>query len=95
MASNETDDLMYVTNFNSNNLSVIDVGTNTVICTIEVGYGPSDITYVPSLNRVYVLNFTSGDISVIDASTNQIICTISASGLYMYGIDYLCDSSSV
>jgi YVTN family beta-propeller protein len=65
---------MYVTNFGSGSVSVIDTNTNTVIDAngadpgnaIQVGNGPTDITFDPDLLRMYVTNFSEGSVSVID-----------------------------
>jgi YVTN family beta-propeller protein len=84
---------MYVTNFGSASVSVIDTNTNTVIDAngvaagnaIQVGNGPTDITYDPDLKRMYVTNFTAGTVSVIDADPtsptyNTVIATIPPAG---------------
>ena len=63
---------MYVTNFGSASVSVIDTNTNTVIDAngvaagnaIQVGNGPTDITYDPDLQTMYVTNFTIGKLSL-------------------------------
>ncbi len=62
---------LYVTNFNSNNVSVIDTTTNTAVATVAVGSGPIEVN--PATNRLYVTNFNSNNVSVIDGSTNTVI----------------------
>ena len=47
---------MYVTNQNSDNVSVIDTTTNTVIDTISVGDTPFAIAYDSTNHRMYVTN---------------------------------------
>ena len=66
----------YITNQNSNNVSVIDTATNTVVATIPVGSGPVGVAVNPSGTRLYVTNRGSGNISVIDTSTNAVVATI-------------------
>ena len=38
-------------NYDSKNVSVIDTATDTVIATIEVGYGPIGLTVTPDGKR--------------------------------------------
>jgi YVTN family beta-propeller protein len=70
----------YVTN--SNNVSVIDTNTNTVIATVPaVGDG---VAVTPDGNHVYVTggfgsfsgNVSSGTVSVINTTTNTVVATI-------------------
>ena len=68
----------YITNQISNNVSVIDTLTNTVVATIPVGSTPRGVAGNPSGTRVYVTNFTGNDISVIDTATNTVTTTIAA-----------------
>jgi YVTN family beta-propeller protein len=56
LAVNATTNRIYVSNLNSNNVSVIDGSTNTVITTVVVGNSPSGIAVNPTTNLVYVVN---------------------------------------
>lgn len=58
----------------SNNISVIDTTTDTVIATIPVGLNPlfSSVTGT----KLYVSNNASNTVSVIDTTTNAVIATI-------------------
>jgi YVTN family beta-propeller protein len=67
-------DKVYVANFRSNNVSVINATTNTVVDTIDVGMGPRGILGYGT--DVYVENFDDGTISVIDTNTNTVTDTI-------------------
>src|SRR3972149_6497146 len=73
---------LYVTNFSSNTVSVIDVLPNTVIATVpNVGPGPSFIAITPDGARAYVTNVGDGDqtgstVSVIDTTTNAVVATV-------------------
>ncbi len=64
----------YVANFSSNNASVIDTSTNTVIATIALGSLPYGGAVGSS--RAYVANLGSSNVSVIDTSTNTVIATV-------------------
>ncbi|HWQ95286.1 MAG TPA: hypothetical protein VN418_07300, partial [Gammaproteobacteria bacterium] len=60
----------YITNQVSNNVSVIDIATDTVVATVGVGTGPRGVAVNPAGTRTYVTNFSGGDVSVIDTATN-------------------------
>lgn len=66
----------YVANLSSNNVSVIDEKTNTVITTIAVGAHPKGVGVNPVTNRIYVANHGSNNVSVIDGFSNVVIATI-------------------
>lgn len=68
--------LVYVSNFNSNKVSVIDTATNTVVATIPVGDSPIAIALSPDGTRAYTTNQNSNNVSVIDTSTNTVVATI-------------------
>ncbi len=67
---------VYVANFDSDTVSVIDVSTHTVIATIPVGSRPFGVAVKPDGTRVYVTNYGGNTVSVIDASTHTVIATI-------------------
>lgn len=68
---------LYVGNYDSNNLSVIDTNTNQVIKTIPVGAGPEQTTVAG--NFLYVSNNNFGDggntVSVIDTTLDMVVAT--------------------
>ena len=67
---------LYVTEFNTNSISVIDTLTNTIITTIQVGLGPFGIAYDAPAHKIYVADSTSKELSVIDAQTDKLIHNI-------------------
>lgn len=67
---------IYVANFNSNDVSVINGETNTVIATVPVGTNPAGIDVNPLTSRVYVANRGSNTISVINSLTNAVIASV-------------------
>jgi YVTN family beta-propeller protein len=71
IAFNPTNKDMYVTNYGSNTVSVVDSSTNTVIGTISVGIGnnPYGIAFNPTNNDMYVVSRNSNTVSVISTST--------------------------
>jgi YVTN family beta-propeller protein len=65
----------YVTNYGSNNVSVISTATNSVTATISVGTNPYGIAITPSGSLAYVTNYGSASISVITLATNTVATT--------------------
>ena len=74
IAFDSANNRMYVGNYGSNYVSVIDTSTNTVDTTISVGNTPYDFAFDSANNRMCV---TAGSVSVIDTSTNTVSTTIS------------------
>jgi YVTN family beta-propeller protein len=66
----------YVTNSNSNNVSVIDPATQRVVATVDVGQTPLGIAISPDGSHIYVANNFGNSISVIDTSRNAVVATI-------------------
>ena len=56
MAVNPNTNRIYVANHDSNNVSVIDGASNTVVATVAVGTGPYGVAVNPNTNRIYVAN---------------------------------------
>ncbi len=65
---------LYVANFMSNTLTIIDLTLKTIVREIEVGKGPTNITV--GNKRLYVLNFLSDSMSVIDLATNTLVMEV-------------------
>jgi len=67
---------VYVSNYGSNFVSVIDGHTNRVTGTIGVGAHPADIGVVPSSDTIYVADRgngkSRGTVSVIDGHTDRV-----------------------
>jgi YVTN family beta-propeller protein len=71
MAYDPVNQRIYVTNFGSNTVSVIDTKTNTLVDNpIKVGINPKSIAYDPVNQKMYVTNFGSNTVSAIDTNTN-------------------------
>src|ERR1044071_2294559 len=58
----------YVANFISNDVSIVDPATNTVVGTVPVGASPEFLAVTPNDDFVYVTNVSSGNVSVISAA---------------------------
>ncbi|MFF7409768.1 IPT/TIG domain-containing protein [Streptomyces lydicus] len=67
---------LYVTNFGSSSVSIIDTTTRSVVTTIGVTSGPWGITVTPDGLRAYVACFGTDSVAVLDTTTHQITATI-------------------
>ena len=65
VAVNSSTNRIYVANYNSNNVSVIDGANNTIVATVSVGSNPYGAALNPSTNRIYVANQGDDTVSVI------------------------------
>jgi YVTN family beta-propeller protein len=61
---------VYVSNFNSASVSVIDTASNTVQATIPVGFFPHGMDTTPAGETLYVVD--DGSVAVIDTATNTL-----------------------
>ena len=67
---------LYVTNFLSQNVSVIDLNLGKVTAIIPVGNNPTGMAVTPDKEEVYVANMWSGTVSVISTAQNAVTHTI-------------------
>lgn len=67
---------LYVTNFLSNDVSVVDLTRGAVLATIPVGKNPTGMAVSPNQEEVYVANMWSGTVSVISTAQNEVTHTI-------------------
>ncbi|WP_292381693.1 PKD domain-containing protein [Methanosarcina sp. UBA289] len=75
----------YITNAESDDISVIDTATNKVTATISVGSNPIGVVIDPNGTKIYVVNAYSNDVSIIDTATNKITATVPV-GSYPQGV---------
>lgn len=73
---NQNTHKVYVANFGSNNVSIIDGNTNTLISHVAVGTWPLGVAVNSTTGNVYVTNYASSSFSVIDGTTNAVSATI-------------------
>ena len=64
---------IYITNFKSNSVSIIDGKNGRVVSTIPVGIVPQGVTVNPRTNLAYVANSNSNTVSVINGNSARII----------------------
>src|ERR1035437_1488086 len=74
--SDHTTPYAYITNHESDNVSVIDTINNTVIATVPVKSHPFGVAVSPDGKKVYVANNDDDNVSVIDTATRNVTCTV-------------------
>jgi YVTN family beta-propeller protein len=67
---------LYIVNSLGNNVTIVNMLTNTIILNISVGEGPERITSTPDGEKLIVSNTTDNTISVINSFTNIVETTI-------------------
>lgn len=63
----------YVSNYESEGMSVIDTGTHAVVSTVIVGHSAKDLEVTPNGTRLYQAKFDSSAAGVYDTSTDAIV----------------------
>ncbi len=74
VAVSESDGLILVANFGSDNVYILDAATNEIVAVVAVGNGPTEIAI--SGDYAYVVNYLSQKVSVIDTKTLEVTGTI-------------------
>jgi YVTN family beta-propeller protein len=67
---------IWVTNRDSNDVTVFDAASGAVLATIPVGREPIGIISPKGTNRIYVTNEAGNSVSVLDARTFEVLTTI-------------------
>src|SRR5580658_7701792 len=71
--------LAYVANLGSNNVSVINTTSNSVVATVNVGSQPNGIAITPDQTRAYVAN-GGGEVWVLATAGNTVLAKVSLGG---------------
>jgi YVTN family beta-propeller protein len=82
VAVNRVTNKIYVTNNNSNTVTVIDGATNGTT-TVTTGTRPNVVAVNPVTNKIYVSNLDSYNVTVIDGATNS---TTTVAAGYTYAV---------
>ncbi|HET8793451.1 MAG TPA: hypothetical protein VFM31_06640, partial [Nitrososphaeraceae archaeon] len=84
---NPNNEMLYVTNYNTNEIIVINTKNNndTIVKTIGVSPHPIDVKVDPVTNQVLVTSFASKKLTFISGETNEITDTIDT-GISPWGI---------
>jgi YVTN family beta-propeller protein len=67
---------IYVTNWGSNNVSVISGTTNTVVGSVPVGTYPNGIAFDSTNGYLYVTNYQSMNVTVFNGATDTLVKSI-------------------
>jgi YVTN family beta-propeller protein len=86
---------VYVANWASDSVSVIDGARNTVIDTISVGVEPGGVGVNTATDIVYVSNAGDGTLSIIDTATDTVTGTLSITAASGYTDPHFVDVNSV
>jgi YVTN family beta-propeller protein len=63
----------FVSDYLTNNVSVVSGQNDTVVATIPVGNFPMGVAYAPSSGRIVVANFASDNVSLIRTSNDTVV----------------------
>ncbi len=85
---------VYVTNYESDTVSVIDTASSTVTSTVPAGFHPGGVAVSEDGTKVYVTNEFSNTVSVIDTVTNTVIDTVNV-GTSPWGVAVSPDGTKV
>ena len=83
MAANPVTNKIYVANYSSNTVTVIDGATNDTT-SLPAGACPCAVAVNPITNKIYAANQSSHNVTVIDGATNA--TTTVPAGLYPYAV---------
>ena len=89
VAINPTNGLVYVTNADSNTVSVINPATNTLVANVLVGSvsrGSSGVAINPTNGLAYVATQSINIVYVVDPATNTVVATIPVGGDGPFGV---------
>jgi YVTN family beta-propeller protein len=75
-----TGETVYVADFQSNKVAVIDAQTNTLATTLSVQRNPLRVALSPDGAYAYIPNLNSASVSVVRASDNTVIATVPVQG---------------
>jgi YVTN family beta-propeller protein len=82
LVANRSGTRVYVANYNSDTVQVIDTTLNKPVASIPVpaGSGPAAVALNPVETRLYVANLDGQTVSVVDTDTLSIVATIPSPG---------------
>ncbi len=77
MALDRAANALYVTNLNSNDISVLDLSSRQVVRRFSAGGDrPTNAAFDPATNRLFVANQNSADLTVLDVRTGELLKSI-------------------
>ncbi len=69
-------DRLFVSNRDSDNLTVVATGTDTVVATIPVGDAPAGIAIRPDGSELWVANRSAGTVSIVNVGSLTVTATL-------------------
>jgi YVTN family beta-propeller protein len=85
IALSPSGNILYVTNYATGVISVVNVQSNTIINSITAGSPVSDIVFNELGTFAYAVNENEGDVNVINVATNSVVNTIGFTATALYG----------
>ena len=95
IAINPVTNKIYVANAGSDNVTVINAGTNAVITTVPVNDDPRWIGINVETNRIYVSHLTAANTAIIDGTTDTVTGTLLSGGGGWTAVNPLNDTTYV
>jgi YVTN family beta-propeller protein len=92
VAVNPVTNKIYVTNYDSDNVTVIDGATN-LTTTVAAGSRPTAVAVNPVSNKIYVANYDSANVTVIDGATNATTTVTVGTNPYAVAVNPVRDES--
>lgn len=86
MDYNPNNHMLYVANYNGNEIVIIDTRTDTVVGTIPVPVHPITVKVDPNINTLLVASLAGNALTFIDTESNEITKTLST-GNAPWGLD--------
>jgi YVTN family beta-propeller protein len=69
MAVSESRNLLFVTNLESGDLTILDIDTRSLAASVHVGENPGDVLLTPDGEYALVLDRRTGNVSVVRIAT--------------------------
>jgi YVTN family beta-propeller protein len=77
---------VYVANWGTNNVTVVDGATLAVIKSIYVGPKPTFAKHNPFTNQVFVVTYGNSSVAIIDGATDMLQATVTTGGVGSWGL---------
>src|SRR4029077_7784748 len=82
---NPVTNLVYLSDYDSGNVFVVDGSDNSLVNTIKLASGLEDIKVNPVTNKIYTINSLDDSVSVIDGKTNKLMHIIDVGHIGWHG----------
>jgi YVTN family beta-propeller protein len=76
VAVDETVNRIYVTNYVSDSMTIVDGATMRPVATVAVGHHPQTLAIDERRHRIFVANTHSNNVTAIDRATHQVLATL-------------------